>query len=333
MKALTLAAIAMALPIGLFVRADTNKLSQAFSFVTDFVFLRHSLAYTGEQQGLQIIGAGWPRTGTKSIEAALHGLGHRIYDLRSILENQHGDRWLECAKEYKKANVEPCRVMLEELEAAGYTATLDFPMNVFAEVFAELRPQAKVLLSVRDNEQKWVQSWAMINKVLGHFVSRPWKWIIPDFFFAQDILLEMEGFQWRPAKFEDGDFQRPLPWFEILVNNPHLDNEEGQNEWIELHKSFQARLQKTIPNERLLIFNVKEGWEPLVPFLGLEQRYLQEEFPNINDRNSIKIVRGLMDILAIGLPLWVGLILYSLFKGARMVWMTATKTAWKRKML
>ena len=300
-----------------FILVDANtltKLSHAWTFVTDFVVQRHSGKYTGEREGLQIIGAGFGRTGTKSIEAGLHDLGHRIYDLRSILENDHGNRWVQCAKDWKVGQKDTCEALVTELEQAGYTVTLDFPLNLFALILADLRPEAKVLFSVRDTEQKWVNSWAMIVKTLGCFVSRPWKWVIPEFHFVQQAFFELEDFYWREPRFEDGDFIRPLPWFEVLINHPHLDNDEGKQEWIELHQKFKAKCEASLPRDRLLIFNVKQGWKPLVPFLGLDKSYYQKDFPNVNDRNSVLIIRKVMDVLAIGLPVWILVLLYALLR-------------------
>jgi hypothetical protein len=293
---------------------STTRLGEAFRFVTDFVFTRHSLAFTGEQQGLRVIGAGFPRTGTKSQEAALHSLGHRIYDLRSILENRHAQRWVDAAKAWKqRGDLQPSHKLLQEMEHAGYTATLDFPMNLFALAFAELRPQAKVIFSVRDNEEKWVESWAYITKVLGHFTTRPWSWIIPRFDFAAELLLILQDFTWWAGEHQS-NVDRPLPWFEILRTNPMLDSPEGRQEWIELHRRFQRELEESLPPDRLLVYNVKQGWAPLIPFLGLDDSLMEVNFPNVNDRKSIQVVRNAMDIIGAGLPLWILAILFMAYR-------------------
>ena len=46
------------------------------------------------------------------------------------------------------------------------------------------------------------------------------------------------------------------------------------NDWVELVKA-------EIPAERLLVFEVKQGWGPLCRFLGVPEP--QEPFPNMND--------------------------------------------------
>jgi hypothetical protein len=283
-----------------------DKLKAAFGFVSDFVFQKHSLEYTGGQQGLTVIGAGFPRTGTKSIESALQSLGHRIYDMRSMFENGHVDLWIQAARDWKERDdLEGVKALLEDMEAKGYTATLDFPMMLFSLAFAELRPEAKVLFSVRDNERKWVESWAMINSLMGNFICRPWKWIIPDMAFNQKLLLIILDFEWDASVYPE-HIARPLPWLETIKWNAGLDPEDKQQAWIELHHRYQHELEEKLPADHLLIYNVKQGWAPLVPFLGLENEALaQEDFPNINDRASLNIVRKVMDVIAIGLPLWI----------------------------
>jgi hypothetical protein len=283
-----------------------DKLKAAFGFVSDFVFQKHSLEYTGGQQGLTVIGAGFPRTGTKSIESGLQSLGHRIYDMRSMFENGHVDLWIQAAKDWKERDdLEGVKALLEDMEAKGYTATLDFPMMLFSMAFAELRPEAKVLFSVRDNEQKWVESWTMINHLMGNFICRPWKSIIPDMGFNKILLQIILGYDWIPSTYPE-QIARPLPWFETIKWHAGLDSKVKQQEWIDLHRRYQHELEEKLPADRLLVYNVKQGWAPLVPFLGLENENLaQEDFPNINDRASLKIVRKVMDVIAIGLPLWI----------------------------
>ena len=74
------------------------------------------------------------------------------------------------------------------------------------------------------------------------------------------------------------------------------------NEWVE-------NVKKTVPNEKLLVFNVKEGWEPLCQFLNLS--IPKTPFPNTNDTQMLK--RRLKErklkayIIVLGLPLLFGI--------------------------
>ena len=52
--------------------------------------------------------------------------------------------------------------------------------------------------------------------------------------------------------------------------------------WISQHSLRKS----TVPPEKLLVFDVKEGWEPLCKFLN--KPIPDEPFPNINDREKIR---------------------------------------------
>ena len=45
--------------------------------------------------------------------------------------------------------------------------------------------------------------------------------------------------------------------------------EEGKEASVEFYDQWVKDVIKTVPKERLLIFNVKEGWEPLCKFLDV----------------------------------------------------------------
>lgn len=58
-----------------------------------------------------------------------------------------------------------------------------------------------------------------------------------------------------------------------------------------MHSAHNAMVKAGIPAERLLVYSVKEGWEPLCTFLGKEVPDV--EFPRINDTQSLnRILRG-----------------------------------------
>ena len=47
-----------------------------------------------------------------------------------------------------------------------------------------------------------------------------------------------------------------------------------------------AEVKRFVPAERLLIFDVREGWAPLCDFLGVEQP--TEPFPHYNKREQFR---------------------------------------------
>jgi hypothetical protein len=229
-----------------------------------------------------------------------------------MLELGHTSRWEEAAKELKAiGNTTLLGQLLAEIEAQGYTTTLDFPMNLFAPILARQRPSAKVLMSVRPSEESWVEAWATVNRILGIFILRPWKWLI-DMEFNKRILRTLFDFDWEYPAYPE-HIWRPVPWFEIVQRLPAFDSDAAREGWIKLHKRLQHDLESQLPKERFLTFDVRSGWSPLLDFLGIRDSSLAAEpFPRLNDRASLEAVRAAMDVLAAGLPLWLILALWFL---------------------
>ncbi len=282
---------------------------EAAKLVSGFLGLDKQREAAAPPRGLQVIGGGFARTGTKSTEAALLRLGHKIYDTRSILECKHADRWVTAARELRDGKDDEVRALLEEMEQRGYTATLDFPVNLFAKALADLRPQAKVLFTTR-NLDNWYRSWRDVNEVLGVFVLRPWSWLV-DFAFTEP-LCEAFGFEFIVARYPD-HVDRVLPWFVRVRTLPSLDPEGSKERWIAFHEKTRTELVKA-HGKRVLIFDVREGWAPLLKHLEVDDPKLASElFPRVNDVQSLKTVRKVMDFIALFLPLWPMLVLYAIY--------------------
>ena len=140
---------------------------------------QHNIPAGPSAQGLQVIGAGFARTGTKSTEAALNLLGYKVYDAISMMQHDHVERWIEAAADMKyRQDYRALEELTREVEELGYTATLDNPMNLFALGLAKIRPDAKVLMTVRDSPQVWYESYKGILMVIAPAVQRPFKWIL-----------------------------------------------------------------------------------------------------------------------------------------------------------
>ena len=67
------------------------------------------------------------------------------------------------------------------------------------------------------------------------------------------------------------------------------------NEWVE-------QVKAEIPAERLLVFEVKQGWGPLCEFLGVPVP--EEPFPNVNDTKSMQ--HRIWSMKKQSLLLWTG---------------------------
>lgn len=193
--------------------------------------------------GLKIIGAGFGRTGTLSTKNALEELGFRPCYHMTELF-QRPD-----AAEQWQAIVAGTPADWDAV-FTGYQATVDWPACTYYKELMQVYPEAKVLLSVRDPE-KWYES--VISTI--YVTSRSNLAHSPHGRMINTLIWE-ETFD---GKFEDKDYA-------IAVFHRH-------NEEVKQH----------VPPEKLLVYNVKEGWEPLCAFLGVEIP-ADTPFPMLNDR-------------------------------------------------
>ena len=66
-----------------------------------------------------------------------------------------------------------------------------------------------------------------------------------------------------------------------------MKTKKGRRYAIEVFKRHNEEVKKHVPPERLLVYEVKEGWKPLCEVLGVE---IPEEkpFPRLNDTEAFK---------------------------------------------
>ena len=70
-----------------------------------------------------------------------------------------------------------------------------------------------------------------------------------------------------------------------------------------------AAVQRHVPNDQLLVFNVKEGWDPLYRFLGKDVPVAEDDdgsgsklipFPNVNESQDLKRATTMMKVVSYG---------------------------------
>ncbi len=231
---------------------------------------------------LEIIGAGYGRTGTLSTFTALNELGFKSYHMMEVIMNKankgHLDFW------YEVANSQPGLQHNWERVFGGYRATVDNPgCCVWQELF-EANPQAKVLLTLHPRgPEAWYKS--TINTI--YFTERMW----------QFKLLAMVV----PMMRKMGVMSRKLIW-----ERSHRKTMENQEAAIARYHQHIEEVKNTVPAEQLLIYSVDQGWEPLCNFLGVKTP--DKEFPNVNDRKEVKkaiagFTKGAYVIVAVGAAL------------------------------
>uniref|UniRef100_F6UBW4 Sulfotransferase n=1 Tax=Ciona intestinalis TaxID=7719 RepID=F6UBW4_CIOIN len=116
---------------------------------------------------MKIIVAGFAKTGTKSLTAALTELGYVVYD---YLENFSylGDDWQRILT--KGGTTDDFRRMYDNVDV-----TIDSPVYFYWEEIHRAFPDAKIILSIRD-EDSWLnslkkQSDEISNNTVLHFMQ------------------------------------------------------------------------------------------------------------------------------------------------------------------
>jgi len=207
---------------------------------------------------LKVIGAGFGRTGTRSLKTALEELGFgRCYHMEEVVKNPgHLKHWAEI--------MEGGQADWESL-FQGYQSATDWPVAAYYRDLMAVYPEAKIILTVRDPES-WHKS--VMNTIyqagrgfFGRFTS-----IIPS---VHQFLNAMEKAIW------EGTFQNKL---------------EDKAHALEVFKKHIEEVKRVVPKERLLIFEAKHGWEPLCVFLNVPVP-VNKPYPH---RNKGAIVRQIL---------------------------------------
>jgi hypothetical protein len=209
---------------------------------------------------VQVIGAGFGRTGTWSLKAALEQIGcgpsfHMIDLLR------HPER----------AGMFLAALGGEEVEwdevLDGFRSTVDWPGCTFYQEILAAYPEAKVILSVRDPES-WYASAERTIYALKQAAARG--------------ALEGDGPGAPPEVLQ---MIRTLIW-----DTTFEDRFAERNFAIEVFERHNEEVKRTVPAEQLLVYEIQQGWEPLCAFLGVAVP--QGEFPHLNDAESFRRMFG-----------------------------------------
>ena len=209
---------------------------------------------------LQVIGAGFGRTGTKSLQLALEQLGFgKCYHMEALLRNPSDVKHWDNA--YKETETDWDSLF------EHYKSGVDFPVSMYYKELADHFPESKVILTVRDPERWYKSARDTIFSFdpgpklkLKMLLSMPFSSTARNLF---KVIMLNEKSIWK--KYFEGKFKDKN--YAINKFNQHIE-----------------QVKATIPNERLLIFHPKDGWEPLCEFLNVAVP--SKPFPNTNTREK-----------------------------------------------
>lgn len=196
---------------------------------------------------LEVIGAGFGRTGTMSLRMALNTLGlGPTYHMEDVLQDM------------------PTRV--PQWNAAldgnpdwraiydGFHSAVDWPTATFWRELSEHYPNAKFILSTR-NPQNWYKS---ISQTILKVLTAPDDW-------------PAEQVEW-------------LSMVSKLALGRSLQGRTDRQGVLEAFHHQEIEVKETLPSDRLLVFRARDGWEPLCTFLG--KPIPNEPYPRSNSREE-----------------------------------------------
>jgi hypothetical protein len=211
---------------------------------------------------MKLIGAGQPRTATTTQMIALEMLGLPCYHMRDMMMDT-------------ETSVPQWRKAFEgdgdwEEIFAGKESAVDWPAAWHYKELMDVYPDAKVLLSVRSAES-WVKSMEntitqiFFRDTFMHHLARAQYNIDPNYAAWIDLLTEMnfgdERGTWRGTNGEP-------------------------DKMAEAYERWNQEVKDTVPADRLLVWDPKDGWEPLCEFLEVDVP--EQPLPHVNDTENFQ---------------------------------------------
>lgn len=194
---------------------------------------------------IEVIGAGFGRTGTLSLKLALEKLGFgKCYHMLEVLQNpDHVEVW-ELAT---RGETVDWLALFQD-----YRASVDWPSCNFWEIQLRTFPDARIILTERDSD-RWYDS------VMNTIYPACQRALV-----SEDPRIQV----WAEMVFE-------LIW-EGTFHGRIEDREHA----IDVYEAHNTYVKRQAPRDRLLVFEAAQGWEPLCRFLGCSVP--DEPYPRVN---------------------------------------------------
>jgi hypothetical protein len=209
---------------------------------------------------LQVIGTGQARTGTTSLKIALEHLGFgKCYHMFELMNHPDHLIYFEKAERGEQVN-------WDEL-LKGYHSACDMPIIGYYKQVIEKYNNASVIHTSRDAES-WYKSmtdtifWAIKpspRRVLSMMIRLP---------FSSTLRKRLRILKFN-GRMVEKFFGKDLKNKTKVIGN---------------FNDYNQQVYKTVPKERLLVYDVKSGWEPLCKFLNVPVPLIP--FPNSNTKDE-----------------------------------------------
>lgn len=200
---------------------------------------------------LDVVGAGYGRTGTLSLKHALERLGFDgCYHMIEVMRHPaHRAMWAAA----QRGEAVDWDTLFD-----GYRAAVDWPACNFWQPLSEHYPESKVILSTRDPE-RWYES--VRSTIYPSSMSR----------LSSEDATERSHGAWVSEIIWDGVFGGRL---------------EDRDYAIAIYERHVETVRNSVPADRLLVFEAADGWEPLCAFL--DRPVPDEPYPRVNTTKEFR---------------------------------------------
>lgn len=206
---------------------------------------------------LEVVGAGFGRTGTQSLKLALEELGvGPCYHMMEVFGNtEHIPLWAAATR----GEAPDWDTLF-----ANYRSTVDWPGCAFWRDLAEKNPRAKVLLSYR-NSDDWYDSFHnTIFQAMTRDAPPEPEWIAVHFEMTRQLILE-----------------------QALGGRP-----DDRAHAIRCYEDHNEAVRSEVSSDRLILHEVGAGWEPLCT--GLNLPVPDKPYPKTNNTQEFRERMALM---------------------------------------
>ena len=199
---------------------------------------------------LEVVGAGFGRTGTLSLKLALERLGFaKCYHMMEVVaQPAHADLWRAAWR-----GDDPWERIFASCRAA-----VDWPAAAFWPRLMAFYPDAKVVLTVRDAERWYESAAATIFRSMREGLRSP-----------------------DPTRRE-----RLRMAHEIIVDGTFGGDLDDKARAIAAYEANVNRVRREVPADRLVVFDPAAGWQPLCAALGVAEP--DEPYPHVNTTDEFR---------------------------------------------
>lgn len=216
---------------------------------------------------MKVIGAGFGRTGTRSLKAALEILGFGpCYHMSTVIAEPYRVRqWLDVGEGRSRD---------WDTLFTGFRSALDWPASAYWRELAGHYPDAKVVLTVRD-PARWYDS---VSETIFRSALE-----------ERRLPLRRRVTRWLVARRAPDFALYPRMARATVMDRVFGGRIDDRDHVLDVYERHAAEVRAAIPAERLLVFEVRDGWEPLCAFLGVPVP--EVPFPQVNERAAFRAKR------------------------------------------